>query len=75
MLGAPLATREGPADIDRFFSASFRYLESRDTDFEHPTPIQGNWTISGLGLNDAVLEKIYRTNAQRVIFKQDPSRR
>jgi predicted TIM-barrel fold metal-dependent hydrolase len=73
MLGAPLATKEGPADVDRFFSASWRYLESTDEDFAHPTPIQGNWRISGLGLSDAVLEKVYRTNAERVLGLRAPA--
>lgn len=54
-------------DEDRFFSATYRYFETRDRKFEHPTPIQGRWTIDGLGLPDAILRKLYFDNAARVI--------
>ena len=51
----------------RFFSASYRYFETADVDFDHPTPIQGNWKISGINLPRDVLEKIYSKNAIRVL--------
>lgn len=63
---------EGPepatdADRERFFRATWRYFETADEDFPHPTPIQGDWTIDGIDLPDGVLEKIYWKNAVRVI--------
>jgi predicted TIM-barrel fold metal-dependent hydrolase len=66
MLGSSGAEEPGPADIRRFFGASWRYFESRDRDFDHPTPIQGKWKISGIGLPHRVLKKIYRDNAVKV---------
>jgi len=50
-----------------FFSATHRYFETADTNFDHPTPIQGNWKISGVNLPRAVLEKVYAKNAIRLL--------
>jgi hypothetical protein len=30
-------------------------------------PSQGRWGVSGLGLEPTLLEKVYRTNAERVL--------
>lgn len=61
--------REPPtkADGDRFFESTWRYFETADTDIPSPTPIQGRWTLSGVNLPDAVLEKIYYKNALRLL--------
>lgn len=67
MLGAPLAWRETRADVQRFFDATWRFLETRDRQFEHPTPIQGRWRIDGIGLPRRVLEKVYFDNAARLL--------
>jgi predicted TIM-barrel fold metal-dependent hydrolase len=56
------------------FSATKRFFETADKDFEHPTPIQGNWKISGINLPREVLEKIYGKNAMRVIRLDMPPR-
>ena len=42
--------REVPteADVTRFFSSTFRFFETGDKGFDSPTPIQGDWTVSGL---------------------------
>lgn len=49
----------------------FRFLETRDEAFEYApgedVPPQGRWTVSALGLDRATLEKVYRTNALRVL--------
>jgi predicted TIM-barrel fold metal-dependent hydrolase len=50
-----------------FFSATHRYFETADKSFDHPTPIQGNWKISGVNLPRAVLEKVYAKNAIRLL--------
>ena len=34
--------------------------------YASPTPIQGRWTIHGLGLPDEVLDDIYVNNATRL---------
>lgn len=67
MLGAPLAWRERWQDVERFFSSTRRFLETRDRQFEHPTPIQGEWKIDGVGLPERVLRKVYVGNAARLL--------
>jgi predicted TIM-barrel fold metal-dependent hydrolase len=67
MLGAPLAWKETADDIAHFFRSTFRYLETTDPSFAHPTPIQGRWAISGIGLQRAILEDVYRGNAARMV--------
>ncbi len=67
--------RDPPTDAERerFFSASRRYFETADREFDHPTPIQGNWKISGIALPRGVLAKIYHDNAVRLLeLKEGP---
>ncbi len=48
----------------------YRLLETDDEYFkyyDHPFPTTGEWRVHGLHLPDGVLEKIYRTNADRVL--------
>lgn len=46
----------------------FRCLETEDEYFDyHQSPGQGRWKIYGLGLPDAVLEKVYHRNAERIL--------
>lgn len=67
MLGSSGGTPPTQADIDHFFNATWRYFETDDRGFAHPTPIQGRWTIDGLGLPRDVLEKLYAGNADRLL--------
>ncbi len=67
MLGSPLAWPETDRDLSHFFRATWRYLETGTRDFAHPTPIQGDWPISGIDLPDEVLHKVYWDNAARVL--------
>jgi predicted TIM-barrel fold metal-dependent hydrolase len=60
------------AEVDHFFSATWKYFESKDEGFAHPTPIQGRWKISGVGLAGDVLQKIYAANAQNVLKRTPP---
>lgn len=64
----------GPNDDDArdFFAKHWRWLETNDRNFEHMTPIQGEWTISGIGLPNAVLRKIYFDNAHRLLPRSLP---
>jgi predicted TIM-barrel fold metal-dependent hydrolase len=50
------------------YRAHFRFLETADEYFEYPSHAsrQGRWNVYGLDLPDAVLEKVYRTNALRL---------
>lgn len=66
----------GPAPTDDdariFFEKHWRWLETNDRDFEHMTPIQGDWTISGIRLSNDVLRKIYFGNAQKLLARSLP---
>lgn len=66
-LGSQGAQAPTAAERELFFSASRRYFETSDREFAHPTPIQGNWKISGIALPRHILQKIYRDNAARVL--------
>lgn len=48
----------------------FRFLETDDEYFDYPLRdqfVKGNWKIYGIALPDSVLEKIYSTNAARLL--------
>lgn len=52
------------------FQRYFRFFETADEHFDYSTaatPPQGRWKISGIDLPDAILEKLYRANALRVL--------
>lgn len=51
---------------NRFYESHWRYLETNDKQFDHPTPIQGNWKIDGIGLPEDILKKIYWDNAYKL---------
>ncbi len=52
------------------FQAYFRFLETEDEYFDYSpakTPPQGRWKISGIGLPDEILRKVYAENARRIL--------
>jgi predicted TIM-barrel fold metal-dependent hydrolase len=50
------------------YRSYFRWLETEDEYFDYyGSPGQGRWKIYGLGLPDAVLEKVYHRNAERIL--------
>jgi predicted TIM-barrel fold metal-dependent hydrolase len=53
-----------------FYNIHWRYLQTLDKQFDHPTPIQGKWKIDGIGLEEQALKKIYWDNAFR-FYKLD----
>jgi hypothetical protein len=63
-----------PTETDAilFFQKHWRWLETLDKGFAHMTPIQGNWTISGIGLPPSVLRKIYFENARKLLARSLP---
>ncbi|MBL8951204.1 MAG: amidohydrolase family protein [Myxococcaceae bacterium] len=67
VLGSPGRQLPTPAEVSRFWSATWRFFETNDRAFAHPTPIQGAWAIDGIGLPPEVLRKIYRDNAARLL--------
>jgi predicted TIM-barrel fold metal-dependent hydrolase len=70
LLGTDGNPERGP---DEFWIPHFRTLETYDEYFYHPAQIRtvggspghGRWNISGLGLPDEVLRKVYYLNALR----------
>ena len=60
------------ADAEVFFAKEWRWLETRDRNWPHMTPIQGDWTISSIGLPESVLRKVYFDNARRLLARSLP---
>jgi predicted TIM-barrel fold metal-dependent hydrolase len=57
------------------YTIYFRFLETEDEHFPHSTeqvPEMGRWAISGLGLPDEVLRKVYSDNALRILRGFEP---
>ncbi|MBN2410189.1 amidohydrolase family protein [candidate division KSB1 bacterium] len=50
-------------DNDKFYQSHWRYFQTNDKQFDHPTPIQGQWKIDGIALDQDVLQKFYWDNA------------
>jgi predicted TIM-barrel fold metal-dependent hydrolase len=61
------------ADAEVFFAKEWRWLETRDRNWPHMTPIQGDWTISSISLPNSVLRKVYFDNARKLLARSLPS--
>jgi predicted TIM-barrel fold metal-dependent hydrolase len=69
------------SDPDDFWTPHWRYLETYDEYFYHPaqvrtvggSPGHGRWNISGIGLPENVLRKVYYENALRHLPSQRSS--
>lgn len=73
ILGSAGEDPDPPARIPVFYESHWRYFETADRRFAHPTPIQGDWTIDGIDLPREVLEDLYRENAIRLFGLGDPA--
>jgi uncharacterized protein len=52
---------------EKMYANYFRWLETGDEYFDYwDSPGQGRWKIYGMELPDAVLEKVYHANAERI---------
>jgi hypothetical protein len=60
------------ADAEVFYAKEWRWLETGDQNWEHMTPIQGDWTISSIHLPAAVLRKVYFDNARKLLARSLP---
>jgi len=62
---------------EELYEIYYRFLETEDEYFVY-APLnkspQGRWRISGLGLPDSILRKVYWDNAARVLQLPDPPR-
>ena len=65
---------ERPTDEDalHFYRKEWRWLETKDRNWPHMTPIQGKWNISSIGLPESVLRKIYFDNARKLLVRSMP---
>ncbi|MDB6032965.1 MAG: Amidohydrolase, partial [Verrucomicrobiales bacterium] len=66
------AERPTDHDAEVFYEKEWRWLETLDTNWEHMTPIQGDWTISSIGLPASVLRKVYFDNARKLLARSLP---
>lgn len=66
--------QERPTDQEAytFFEKSWKFFETKDREWTHMTPIQGNWKISSIYLPPDVLRKVYFDNARRVLGQSWP---
>jgi hypothetical protein len=60
------------ADAEVFFAKEWRWLETRDKNWPHMTPIQGDWPISSIGVPASVLRKVYFDNARKLLARSLP---
>lgn len=60
------------AEGEVFFAKHWRWLETRDKNWPHMTPIQGDWNISSIGLPAPVLRKILFDNARKLLGRSLP---
>ena len=60
------------ADAEVFYAKEWRWLETNDRHWPHMTPIQGDWTISAIGLPASVLRKVYFDNAHKLLGRSLP---
>jgi predicted TIM-barrel fold metal-dependent hydrolase len=72
VLGSSGRQLDPAGDAPRFFAAHWLYFESTRRALAHPTPIQGSWTVDGIGLPKPVLEKLYWRNAVRLFALPTP---
>ena len=66
------AERPTDEDAQTFYEKEWRWLETWDKNWEHMTPIQGDWTISSIGLPAPVQRKIYFDNARKLLARSLP---
>ncbi len=55
---------------DKLYEIYYRFLETDDEYFDYAparVPPQGRWRIYGVGLPDNILEKVYQSNAARLL--------
>lgn len=70
MLGSTGKEPDSDRDAPAYYSAHWDWLETTEEQ-PSPVPIQGEWSIHGLGLSETVLERIYRDNAE-MLFGPPP---
>jgi predicted TIM-barrel fold metal-dependent hydrolase len=72
MFGSTGADPPTLEDMRRFFDSTWRWFETAEKAIPTPTPIQGRWTIDGVGLPREILEKVYHKNAEKLLGIKSP---
>ena len=54
------------------YRITFRILESLDEHFYEIDQFSYHWSLNGFGLNDAILQQVYRENAARMLASRKP---
>jgi len=67
-LGSVSPTVPTVDDAVEFFVRHWRYFETDAKQIDHPTPIQGRWKVDAIDLPPDVLQKLYVTNAEKLIW-------
>ncbi len=49
------------------YQVSFRILETLDEHFYETEMFSYHWSLNGFGLSDEILQKVYRTNAEKIL--------
>jgi predicted TIM-barrel fold metal-dependent hydrolase len=73
MLGSNGEVEPTDDDVQPFYNAHFRYLEGKERQIAHPSPIQGEWKVDAIALPAPVLQKVYRDNALKLLAKVKPT--
>jgi predicted TIM-barrel fold metal-dependent hydrolase len=71
MLGSVGYDRPRLIDIFLFYGVHLHWFESHARQMQHPTPIQGDWRIDGIGLPSDVLERVYFRNAAQLLWGEE----
>lgn len=58
--------RDDRWDLEAYYDRHWRFFETAETGLEHPLPMQGDWTVTGLDLPQDVLRQLYWDNARTV---------
>ena len=66
-LGVPEPRSKTVDESREFFRRHWEFFETNHRGIDHPSPIQGNWKVNAIQLPPAVLRKIYRENALRLV--------
>jgi hypothetical protein len=52
------------------YQITFRILETLDEHFYEFEQFDYHWSLNGFGLPDEVLQKVYRTNAEKLLMSR-----
>jgi len=50
-----------------FYDVHWRFFETGEAQIDHPSPLQGRWKVDAIDLPGSVLDKLYVSNAQRLV--------